>query len=86
MAGWPPVWGVVGLFVRFAAGAFRGLPSVCVFGCFPFDFWGGMWDLIVSVPDHCLSFCFTRVQRFQYGFQLVRFDERYIKMYIFWFL
>ena len=18
-----------------------------------------MWDLIVSVPDHCLSFCFT---------------------------
>ena len=22
-----------------------------------------MWDLIVSVPDHCLSFCFTNVHR-----------------------
>ena len=47
-----------GLFVLFAAGAFRGLSSVCVFGCFPFGFGGGVWDLIVSVPDHCLSFCF----------------------------
>ena len=40
-------------------GAFRGLPSVCVFGCFPFGFGVGMWDLIVSVPDHCLSFYFS---------------------------
>ena len=23
-------------------------------------FWGQMWDLIVSVPDHCLSFYFAR--------------------------
>ena len=23
---------------------------------FPFGFGGGMWDLIVSIPDHCLSF------------------------------
>ena len=45
-----------------------------------------MWDLIVSVPDHWLSFCFAKVWRFQYGFQLVRFDEWYIKMCIFWFL
>ena len=22
----------------------------------PFGFEGGMWDLIVSVPDHCFSF------------------------------
>ena len=22
-------------------------------------FEGRIWDLIVSVPDHCLSFCFT---------------------------
>ena len=21
---------------------------------FPFWFWGGMWDLIVLIPDHCL--------------------------------
>ena len=57
MAGWPPVCG--GLFVLFAAGAFRGLSSICVFGCFPFGFEGRIWDLIVSVPDHCLSFYFS---------------------------
>ena len=38
-----------------------GLPRVpfvnCyVFSYFPFGFEGRMWDLIVSVPDHCLSF------------------------------
>ena len=31
-----------------------------VFSCFPFGFEGRMWDLIVSVPDHCLSFYFER--------------------------
>ena len=44
-----------------------GLPRVAfvnccqfyVFSYFPFDFEGRMWDLIVSVPDHCLSFYFT---------------------------
>ena len=30
-----------------------------VFSYFPFGFGGGMWDLIVSVPDHCLSFYFS---------------------------
>ena len=40
-----------------------GLPRVpfvncCVFSYFPFGFEGRMWDLIVSVPDHCLSFYF----------------------------
>ena len=40
-----------------------GLPRVpfvncCVFRYFPFGFEGRMWDLIVSVPDHCLSFYF----------------------------
>ena len=53
------LFGGGGLFVLFAAGAFRGLSSVCVFGCFPFGFAGGIWDLVVSVPDHCLSFYFT---------------------------
>ena len=44
-----------------------GLPRVpfvncCqyVFSCFPFGFEGRMWDLIVSVPDHCLSFYFSK--------------------------
>ena len=42
-----------------------GLPRVpfvnavnLLFSYFPFGFEGRMWDLIVSVPDHCLSFYF----------------------------
>ena len=31
---------------------------VCVCASFPFGFEGGVWDLIVVVPDHCLSFYF----------------------------
>ena len=46
------------LFIRFAASAFRKLPSVYTFSYFPFGFEGRMWDLIVSVSDHCLSFYF----------------------------
>ena len=42
------------LFIRFTAHAFRKLLSIFVFNYFPFDF--EVWDLIVSVPDHCLSF------------------------------
>ena len=38
--------------------AFRKLLSIYVFSYFPFGFEGRMWDLIVSVPDHCLSFYF----------------------------
>ena len=72
------------LFIRFTASAFRGLPSVCVFGCFPFGFEDRMWDLIVSVPGHCLSFYFADSQ---HGFrcrrscetQLVQFVPRYCK-------
>ena len=37
---------------------FRNLPSIYVFSYFPFGFEGRVWDLIVSVPDHCLSFYF----------------------------
>ena len=44
------------LFIWFAASAFRKLPSVYVFSYFPLGFEGMMWDLIVSVPDHWLSF------------------------------
>ena len=44
------------MFIRFTASAFRKLPSIYVFSYFPFGFEGRMWDLIVSVPDHCLSF------------------------------
>ena len=46
------------LFIRFTVSAFRKLLSVYVFSYFPFGFEGRMWDLIVSVPDHCLPFYF----------------------------
>ena len=46
------------LFILFAASAFRKLLSIYVFSYFPFGFEGRIWDLIVSVPDHCLSFYF----------------------------
>ena len=49
------------LLIRFSASAFRKLPSIYVFSYFPFDFEGRMWDLIVSVPDHCLSFYFASI-------------------------
>ena len=44
---------------RFTASAFRKLPSIYVFSYFPFGFEGRIWDLILSVPDHCLSFYFS---------------------------
>ena len=47
------------LFIRFTARAFRKLLSFYVFSYFPFTFESGIWDLIVSVPDHCLSFYFV---------------------------
>ena len=38
--------------------AFHKLLSIYVFSYFPFGFEGRIWDLIVSVPNHCLSFDF----------------------------
>ena len=38
---------------------FPRLSSIYVFSYFPLGFEGRMWDLIVSVPDHCLSFYFS---------------------------
>ena len=49
------------LFIRFSASVFRKLPSIYVFSYFPFGFDGRMWDLIVSVPDHCLPFYFLQL-------------------------
>ena len=62
MAEWPPVW-EVGLFVRFAQYTCLSWTAVNsnVFSYFPFGFEGRIWDLIVSVPDHCISFYFSKV-------------------------
>ena len=46
------------LYSRFTVRAFRKLLSSYVFTYFSFGFEGRIWDLIVSVPDHCLSFYF----------------------------
>ena len=48
-----------------------GLPRVPFVNCGQFmylvislfGFEGRMWDLIISVPEHCLSFYFLQVQR-----------------------
>ena len=37
---------------------FRERLSVCLFASFPYGFEGGMWDLIVFIPDDRLSFYF----------------------------
>ena len=50
------------LFIRFTASAFRKLLSVYVFSYFPLGFEGRICYLIVSVPDHCLSFYFKLVR------------------------
>ena len=31
----------------------------CVCPSFPFGTEGGIWDVIVLIPDHCLSICFS---------------------------
>ena len=59
------------MFIRFTARALRKLLSINVFSYFPFGFEGRIWDLIVSVPDHCLSFYFMET-----GFQAVAVDSK----------
>ena len=49
------------MFIWFTARAFRKLLSVYVFSCFSFGIEGRIWDLIVSVPDHCLLFYYEPV-------------------------
>ena len=35
------------------------LIKFCVFPSFPFGIVGGVWDVIVFIPDHCLSTYFS---------------------------
>ena len=50
-----------------------GFPRVLFVNCrqfmyyFPFGFEGRIWDLTVSVPDHCLSFYFTNTRDIQFS-------------------
>ena len=40
---------------------FRERLSIFMCASFPFGFEGGMWGLIVLVPDHCLSLYFSSI-------------------------
>ena len=59
---------------------------IYVFSYFPFGFEGRMWDLIVSVPDHCLSFYFENmrllsiVSMLQFTRQLVDLTRSIVKL------
>ena len=69
------------LLIRFTARAIRKVLSIYVFSYFPFGFEGRIWDLIVSVPDHCLPFYFSNqdilvqiwLGEFNYSFLLTSF-------------
>ena len=62
------------LFIRFTARALRTLLSIYVFNYFHFSFEGRMWDLILSVPDHCLSFYF-KITMYRIVRYIVRTNE-----------
>ena len=49
------------LFILFTVRVFRERISTWVCASFPFGFNGGMWNLIVLVPDYCLSFYFVYI-------------------------
>ena len=55
------------LSIRFTASACRKVLSIYVFSYFPLGFEGRMWDRIVSVPDHCLSFYFKENHQPNHG-------------------
>ena len=69
------------LFVWLSARAFRKLLSIYVFSYFPFGFEGRIWDLIVSVPDHCLSFYFAMMYKIVRDLVLaLKADEVFIQI------
>ena len=47
------------LFLRLCV--FRERLSSCLVASFPYGFEGGMWYLIISIPDHCLFFILTNL-------------------------
>ena len=48
----------------------------CVYPSFPFGFEGRMWDVIVLIPGHCLSFYF---ERWKYDKKCVRIGMAALK-------
>ena len=56
-ATWSPVWERAVHSVNYAC-LLWALVKLCVCLSFPFGIEGGMWDVIVLIPDHCLSIYF----------------------------
>ena len=50
----------------------------CPFSYFPFGYEGSIWDLIVSVPDHCLSFYFT-MHKLEKGDNSAKYLQNFVK-------
>ena len=57
---------------------------VHVFSYFPFGFEGRIWDLIVSVPYHCLSFYFDDAKLLESGNPVSYTDHTQLTMYYIW--
>ena len=64
------------LSIRFTACAFSKLLSTYVFSYFSFGFEGRAWDLIVSIPGHCLSFYFEYVLFYQFCLKIITFFDQ----------
>ena len=43
-----------------------GVSQILFVSLFPFGIEGGMWDVIVLIPDYCLSIYFTYLQSNHY--------------------
>ena len=54
VAEWPPVWEIA-VHSANCACLLWALVKFCVCPSFPFGIQGGMWDVILLVPNHCLS-------------------------------
>ena len=51
---------------------------------FPFGFEGGMWDLIVLIPDHCISIYFQQIYKYVSSIVHVISDLSIHKFYIYY--
>ena len=62
-------------FIRLTVRVLRGRLSICECASFPFGFEGGMLDLIVLIPDHCLSLNFTFLKQLKVNMEPPSIEE-----------
>ena len=75
--------------------AYRESFSICVRASFTSGFEGGLWDLILLVLDHCLSFyiknrfifyCIYKVFFFFFFFFIISFFQFYLFIYLYMYI